>query len=144
MLFISFYVDLLVCLRIAISNLGLRMRDKKTENGTKWQNNSVHRRWTNEFFSSFFFFFFVFLKLWCEPWDLVTVLKPGWFDLSLHGLLNFCVERVLKVKELSSWRFPVNRVGPYDPVWISKPWLRTLDLSQKAEKGIHGWNQMVT
>ena len=41
MLFISFYMDLLVCFGIAISNLGLRMRDKKTKNGTKWQNNSV-------------------------------------------------------------------------------------------------------
>ena len=30
----------LVCFGIAISNLGLRMRDKKTEKMTKWQTNS--------------------------------------------------------------------------------------------------------
>ena len=30
----------LVCFGIAISNLGLRMRDKQTEKMTKWQTNS--------------------------------------------------------------------------------------------------------
>ena len=66
--FISFYVDLLVCFGIVISNFGSRMGDKKTENGTKCQNNSVLPEmnwWTH------FLFFFCFFEA------LVWTVRPG-------------------------------------------------------------------
>ena len=65
---------------------------------------------------------FFFLERWSKPWELSTVLKPEWFDLSWCDSLIFLLKPIYRIKNLFNERFTVIRVRSYGSVWVSKPW----------------------
>ena len=92
------------------------------------------------FFFVFLFFFFVFKvqiqrELWeavwswfLEPWDWTAV-------RTVPYILD--IDRFLSIKEPWLWeRFTGFPIGPYDSVWISKPWWQMGGLGHKWDRWI--------
>ena len=107
-LFISFLFCGLSVFQECIFGFVVRMRDKKTkfnkENGTT-----------------------LLLFLLFSSFGLTRETRPQFSNPSCLTAVRtvhcaFCVQQVLGLKEPFQGQFPVNRVGPYGPVLISKPW----------------------
>ena len=91
------------------------------------------------FFFLFFFFFFFKVQIQRELWEAVWswFLEPcDWTAVrTVPHILD--IDRFLSIKEPWLWeRFTGFPVGPYDSVWISKPWWQMGGLGHKWDRWI--------